>query len=91
MQPVQRAWLKARDAGLQIYLATFPPAEKERRRLQFSADVSRAEAEVDEEAVAVGQSCSSTTYLGSLPACNRTKSCLRRPRITNNSHANLLL
>ena len=39
----QRASLKARDAGLQIYLATFPPAEKERRRLQFSVDVSRAE------------------------------------------------
>ena len=55
MQPVQRAWLKAGDAGLQIYLATFPPAEKERRRLQFSADVSRADAEVDEEAVAAGQ------------------------------------
>jgi uncharacterized protein YecT (DUF1311 family) len=55
LRQLQRAWLKARDAGLQIYLATFPPAEKERRRLQFSADVSRAEAETDEEAVAAGQ------------------------------------
>ena len=35
----QREWLKARDAGLQIYLAAFSPAEKERRRLQFLIDV----------------------------------------------------
>jgi uncharacterized protein YecT (DUF1311 family) len=47
----QREWLKARDAGLQIYLAAFPPAEKERRRLQFLIDVSTAEAEADEEAI----------------------------------------
>ena len=46
----QREWLKARDAGLRIYLASFPAAEKERRRLQFSIDVSRTEAESDEEA-----------------------------------------
>jgi hypothetical protein len=46
------AWLKARDAGLQLYLAAFSPAEKERRRLQFLIDVSRAEAETDEEAAA---------------------------------------
>jgi uncharacterized protein YecT (DUF1311 family) len=51
----QREWLKARDAGLQIYLAAFSPAEKERRRLQFLIDVSRAEAEADEEAAAAGQ------------------------------------
>jgi uncharacterized protein YecT (DUF1311 family) len=50
----QREWLKARDAGLQIYLAAFSPAEKERRRLQFLIDVSQAEAEVDEE-IAAGQ------------------------------------
>lgn len=48
----QREWLKARDAGLKIYLASFPPAEKERRRLQFLIDVSRAEAEADEDAAA---------------------------------------
>jgi len=48
----QREWLKARDAGLQIYLAAFSPAEKERRRLQFLIDVSRAEAEADEDAAA---------------------------------------
>jgi uncharacterized protein YecT (DUF1311 family) len=48
----QREWLKARDAGLQIYLAAFSPAEKERRRLQFLIDVSRVEAEADEEAAA---------------------------------------
>jgi len=46
----QREWLKARDAGLRIYLASFPAAEKERRRLQFLIDVSRTEAESDEEA-----------------------------------------
>jgi uncharacterized protein YecT (DUF1311 family) len=51
----QREWLKARDAGLQIYLAAFSPAEKERRRLQFLIDVSRPEAEADEEAAAAGQ------------------------------------
>lgn len=48
----QRQWLKARDAGLQIYLAAFPSAERERRRLQFLIDVSRAEAESNEEAAA---------------------------------------
>lgn len=48
----QREWLKARDTGLQIYLAAFPAAEKEQRRLQFLIDVSRAEAESDEEAAA---------------------------------------
>jgi len=51
----QREWLKARDAGLQIYLASFSPAEKERRRLQFLIDVSRAQAEADEEAAAAAQ------------------------------------
>jgi uncharacterized protein YecT (DUF1311 family) len=50
----QREWLKARDAGLEIYLAAFPPAEKKRRRLQFLIDVSQAQAEVDEE-IAAGQ------------------------------------
>jgi len=50
----QRQWLKARDAGLKIYLAAFSRAEKERKRLQFLIDVSRteAEAEADEEAAA---------------------------------------
>ena len=51
----QREWLKARDAGLQIYLAAFSPVEKERRRLQFLIDVSRAKAEADEEAAAAGE------------------------------------
>jgi uncharacterized protein YecT (DUF1311 family) len=51
----QREWLKARDIGLQIYLSAFPPAEKERRRLQFLIDVSQAEAEADEEAAGAGQ------------------------------------
>ena len=48
----QQEWLKARDAGLKIYLAAFSPAEKERRRLQFLIDVSQAEAEADEDAAA---------------------------------------
>jgi uncharacterized protein YecT (DUF1311 family) len=47
-----REWLKARDAGLKIYLSAFSPAEKERRRLQFLIDVSQAEAEADEDAAA---------------------------------------
>jgi uncharacterized protein YecT (DUF1311 family) len=51
----QQEWLKARDAGLKIYLAAFSPAEKERRRLQFLIDVSQAEAEADEDAAAPGQ------------------------------------
>jgi len=38
----QRAWVKARDAGLQIYLATAPAAERERRKLQFLGDVTLA-------------------------------------------------
>jgi uncharacterized protein YecT (DUF1311 family) len=50
----QQEWLKARDAGLKIYLAGFSPAEKERRRLQFLIDVSQAEAETDEDAAAPG-------------------------------------
>jgi uncharacterized protein YecT (DUF1311 family) len=52
LKRAQREWLKARDAGLKIYLAAFSPVEKERRRLQFLIDVSRAEAETDEEAAA---------------------------------------
>jgi uncharacterized protein YecT (DUF1311 family) len=55
LRRVQREWLKARDAGLQLYLTAFSPAEKERRRLQFLIDVSRAKAEADEEAAAEGQ------------------------------------
>jgi len=51
----QQEWLKARDAGLKIYLAAFSPAEKEHRRLQFLIDVSQAEAETDEDAAAPGQ------------------------------------
>ena len=51
----QQEWLKARDAGLKIYLAAFSPAEKERRRLQFLIDVSQAEAEAEEDAAAPAQ------------------------------------
>ncbi len=50
----QRDWLKARDAGQQIYLAATSAAEKERRRLQFLIDVTRAEVE-DEDASAASQ------------------------------------
>jgi uncharacterized protein YecT (DUF1311 family) len=38
----QRAWVKARDASLQIYLAVAPAAERERRKLQFLGDVTLA-------------------------------------------------
>jgi uncharacterized protein YecT (DUF1311 family) len=48
----QRDWLKARDAGMKIYLAAFSPAEKEQRRLQFLIDVTQTQAETDEEAPA---------------------------------------
>ncbi|MBV9618644.1 MAG: DUF1311 domain-containing protein [Verrucomicrobia bacterium] len=41
----QRAWVKARDAGLQIYLAAMPAAERERRKLQFLGDVTLARVE----------------------------------------------
>jgi len=41
----QRAWVKARDAGLQIYLANAPAAERERRKLQFLGDVTIARVE----------------------------------------------
>ena len=41
----QRAWVKARDAGLQIYLASVPAAEKERRKFQFLGDVALARIE----------------------------------------------
>jgi uncharacterized protein YecT (DUF1311 family) len=41
----QRAWVKARDAGLQIYLATVPTTERERRKLQFLGDVTLARIE----------------------------------------------
>ena len=51
----QREWLKARDAGLRIYLAAFLPAEKERRRLQFLIDVSQVQSEADGEAAAASQ------------------------------------
>ena len=50
----QRHWLKARDAGLQIYLATTSPAEKERRRWQFLVDVTRVEAEADDTIAPTG-------------------------------------
>ena len=41
----QRRWVKARDAGLQIYLASAPAADKERRKLQFLGDVAIARLE----------------------------------------------
>ena len=36
----QREWIKARDAGLKIYLGSSPKAEQESRKLQFLADVT---------------------------------------------------
>ena len=38
----ERAWIKQRDEGAQLYISLFPPAEKERRRLQFLGDVTAA-------------------------------------------------
>jgi uncharacterized protein YecT (DUF1311 family) len=45
----QREWLKKRDAGEKVYLELFPPAEKERRRLQFLGDVTEARIEMPAE------------------------------------------
>ena len=41
----QQAWLKARDEGVNIYLAFAPKGEMERLRLQFLADVTAARIE----------------------------------------------
>ena len=38
----QRKWLKKRDAGEKVYVASFPSAEKARRRLQYLGDVTGA-------------------------------------------------
>ncbi|MGI8821288.1 MAG: lysozyme inhibitor LprI family protein [Chthoniobacterales bacterium] len=41
----QRSWIKHRDEGAKFYVSLFPPAEKERRRLQFLCDVTAARIE----------------------------------------------
>jgi len=41
----QRGWVKARDAGLQLYLGFVPAAERERRKFQFFGDVTAARIE----------------------------------------------
>jgi len=38
----QREWLKRRDAGEKVYLDSFPPPEKNLRRLQYLGDVTAA-------------------------------------------------
>ena len=42
----QRKWIKHRDEGAKLYVSLFPPAERERRRLQFLGDVAAARIEV---------------------------------------------
>jgi len=42
VREAQRNWIKHRDEGAKFYVALFPPAEKERRRLQFLCDVTAA-------------------------------------------------
>ena len=42
----QRKWIKHRDEGVKLYVSLFPPAERERRRLQFLGDVTAARIEV---------------------------------------------
>ena len=42
----QRKWIKHRDEGAKLYVSLFPPAERERRRLQFLGDVTAARIEV---------------------------------------------
>jgi uncharacterized protein YecT (DUF1311 family) len=41
----QRAWLKAREKGSQLYLNAASPSERERRKLDFFADVTAARIE----------------------------------------------
>ena len=36
----QRDWIKARDAGLKLYLSSVPKTDQENRKLQFLADVT---------------------------------------------------
>lgn len=45
LRDTQRTWLKWRDDGLKFYLASTPPGEHERRRLQFLGDVTAARIE----------------------------------------------
>ncbi|HEY4271859.1 MAG TPA: lysozyme inhibitor LprI family protein [Candidatus Udaeobacter sp.] len=45
----QRDWLKRRDEGAKFYVSLFPPAEKERRRLQFLCDVTFARIDTPNE------------------------------------------
>jgi uncharacterized protein YecT (DUF1311 family) len=40
IRDVQRTWVKYRDEGAKLYVASFPPEERERRRLQFLCDVT---------------------------------------------------
>jgi uncharacterized protein YecT (DUF1311 family) len=42
VRQAQRNWIKDRDEGARFYVSLFPPAEKERRRLQFLCDVTAA-------------------------------------------------
>jgi uncharacterized protein YecT (DUF1311 family) len=42
VRQAQRNWIKHRDEGAKFYVSLFPPAEKERRRLQFLCDVTAA-------------------------------------------------
>ncbi|PYJ72345.1 MAG: hypothetical protein DME75_05160 [Verrucomicrobia bacterium] len=42
VREAQRDWIKHRDEGAKLYMSIFPAAEKERRRLQFSSDVTAA-------------------------------------------------
>lgn len=42
MREGQRDWIKHRDEGAKFYVSQFPSSEKERRRLQFVADVTAA-------------------------------------------------
>ena len=46
VREAQRKWIKHRDEGAKLYVSLFPPAERERRRLQFLGDVTAARIEV---------------------------------------------
>jgi len=49
VREAQREWLKKRDAGEKVYVESFPPAEKTRRRVQYLGDVTAARIELPQD------------------------------------------
>jgi uncharacterized protein YecT (DUF1311 family) len=49
LREAQRKWLKERDAGEKIYVESFSPPEKARRRLQYLGDVTAARIDLPQD------------------------------------------